>query len=82
MDLRTTGHALAEARDNARPAVSHAERFAFEETFLCARCNRPLALYVQPVHLDVTIDCPRCGRSLTAMIRKAIRVHLAAPRAD
>jgi len=45
----------------------------FEHTFICPGCNRPLAIMVQPVHLDIAIDCPRCGRSLTGAIRKEIR---------
>lgn len=49
--------------------------FAFEETFVCPRCNRPLAMYVQPIHLRIDTDCPRCSRPLTQLIRRAIREH-------
>lgn len=48
---------------------------AFEETFLCPGCERPLPLMVQPVHLAMEIRCPRCGRQLTNMIRRAIRAR-------
>ncbi len=60
-----------ETHGQASPART--DLFPFEETFVCPRCNRPLALYVQSLHLEVPIDCPRCGRSLTHLIRTAIR---------
>ncbi len=44
----------------------------FAETFLCPGCERPLSLYVQPLHLTERINCPRCGRPLSAQIRRAI----------
>lgn len=49
----------------------------FIHTFICPGCNRPLPLYVQPLHLHEVINCPRCNRPLTMMIRQEIRDHLA-----
>ena len=45
----------------------------FAETFLCSGCERPLSLYVQPLHLTERINCPRCGRPLSNQIRRAIQ---------
>ena len=57
-------------------AAPKGERFSpFEQTFICDGCNRPIQLYLQPVHLEIEIHCPRCQRPLTLAIRKAIREH-------
>lgn len=47
----------------------------FAETFHCPGCERPLSLYVQPLHLTERINCPRCGRPLSMQIRRAIHAR-------
>ncbi len=68
-------HSHTESPSAATAAAEEAlaDFVSFEETFLCPGCERPLPLLVQPVHLSMEIRCPRCGRQLTNMIRRAIR---------
>jgi len=60
-------------KDRKNPGV---EFEPFEFTLICPGCNRPLPLYVQPLHQITPINCPRCSRSLSAMIKREIRDRL------
>lgn len=42
----------------------------FELTVLCHGCNRPLELFIQPLHFKEEIRCPRCLKQLSPQIRR------------
>ena len=51
--------------------VDHFQPF---HSYLCwPGCNKTSAIMISPVHMAAEVDCPRCGRSLTAVIRRKIK---------
>jgi hypothetical protein len=68
--------------DSAAPAAAVAPEdvwFApFELTILCHGCNRPLELFIQPLHFKEEVRCPRCLKQLSPQIRREALRHLRA----
>ncbi len=48
----------------------------FRADIECSQCHYQMAIMLQPVHMEIPIQCPSCGHNLTFIIRKSIRQHL------
>lgn len=58
-------------------AVEHIEEFSpFRAEIECSQCHYNMAIMLQPVHMEIPIQCPSCGHNLTYVIRQSIRKHL------
>lgn len=49
----------------------------FHAEIECSGCQNKILMMISPIHLKATVNCPRCGKSLTASIHRRINARAA-----